>query len=366
MVSKKHLEESYKLSENWFLGAFNDKGLFDYLYDAHKDEHSTSNNAIRQLMASRLLAEMSNEDASLREKHKKNLDFIFKHWVKQKKGMMFILLYGKSKLGANAMMLRTLVASPFYDDYKEEALKFKLAVLYGINPDGSMNPFLVEPDYQYNWDYILTFYTGEALVSLIEYYETEKDPELLRIIKKSQDYYIKRYINEMEKNYYPAYVPWHTISLNKLYKITKDKKYAEAVFALNDKLLEIQDRMHHVGRFFNPSTPQYGNPHASSDGVYTEGLTYAYEIAKLLNDKTRMAIYEEAVKIGFSHLISLQYLDMNSKHLPNPSKAVGAFRIRRSAPDAPFEERTGSNIRIDSVQHTMDAYRKYLGLTDQS
>ena len=366
IVSQEELEKSYQLSESWFLNSINKEGIFNYLYDAHENKFSDSNNAIRQLMASRLLAEMSSKDASLRDDHKRNLDFIFKHWVKEKQGLNFIVLYGKSKLGANAMMLRTLVASPFYDQYKERAEKFKKAVLYGINKDGSMNPFLIEPKYEYKWDYILTFYTGEALVALLEYYEKEKDPGLLKLIKKSQDFYIDRYVTKMDKNYYPAYVPWHSISLNMLYKITKDKKYSDAIFAMNDKLLEIQDRMHHVGRFYNPATPQYGTPHASSDGVYTEGLTYAYEIAKMLNDQTRMAIYKEALEIGFKHLISLQYNKNNSEHLPAPEKTLGAFRIRRTAPDASFTERTGSNVRIDSVQHTMDAFRKYFSLNSNT
>jgi hypothetical protein len=58
---------------------------------------------------------------------------------------------------------------------------------------------------------------------------------------KLADYYIEKYVENIEENYYPAYVPWHTIALNKLYKINKNKKYSEAIYILNDKLLEIQN-----------------------------------------------------------------------------------------------------------------------------
>jgi hypothetical protein len=222
-----------------------------------------------------------------------------------------------------------------------------------------MEPFLQEPDYTYDSDYLLTFYTGEALVALLEYFEKIKDEKLLEIIKKSQEYYIKKYVIELDSNYYPAYVPWHSISLNKLYKITKDIKYAKATFTLNDKLLDLLDRTEHVGRFFNLATPQYGAPHASSDGVYTEGLVYAYELAFLVKDKERIAKYKEALELAFNHILSLQFTSENSKGFPEPERAIGAFRIYRTSPSAPFTERPGANVRIDTVQHILDAFRKY-------
>lgn len=353
------LDRSYKLAENWFLNSINEKGIFNYIYDSHLDSYSTTNNAIRQLMSSRLLAEMAASDPSLRAKHQKNLDFIFKNWILRKEKLSFVYLFGKSKLGANAMMLRTLVASPFYEKYREEAERFKSAIFRTMDSDGSFYPFLVEPSYKYDRDYLNTFYTGEALVALIEYYQKEKDEAAFLAAKLAQNFYIKKYVRDLDKNYYPAYVPWHTISLNLLYKITKNKEYADAIFVLNDKLLEMLDRSDHVGRFFNPATPQYGNPHASSDGVYTEGLSYALEIARIVGDKKRMASYQSALDIAFRHLVSLQYTEANSSHLPTPKRSIGAFRIRRTKKESPFSERPGSNIRIDSVQHTMDAFRKY-------
>ncbi len=362
IVSKELIKKSYKEAQSWFLRSLNDKGVFNYLYDAHLDSFSTKNNAIRQLMASRLLAELASKDRKFLELHQKNLNFIFKHWIVKKDNTSFVYLYDKSKLGSNAMFLRTLTVSPFFNKYKIEAERVKNAILKGVNKDGSMNPFLVEPNYRYSKDYLLTFYSGEALVALIEYYEKVKDKKLLEVIKKSQNFYIEKYAKNLTENYYPAYVPWHTISLNKLYKITKNKQYSNAIFILNDKLLELQDRHMHVGRFFNPETPQYGNPHSSSDGVYTEGLSYALEIAMLLNDEYHTNVYKEAVEIGFSYLRSLQYTKENSIHLPSNEKVIGAFRIRRTKPDAPFSEREGSNIRIDSTQHIMDAMNKYLSL----
>jgi hypothetical protein len=148
------------------------------------------------------------------------------------------------------------------------------------------------------------------------------------------------------------------MALNLLYKITGNQSYAHSIFTLSDKLLEIQDRTNHVGRFFNPETPQYGSPHASSDGVYCEGLAYALETAILAEEEFRIFEYREAVELGLRHLASLQYTPANSESLKNPERAIGGIRIRRTGLNAPFSESQGSNIRIDSVQHALDAIRK--------
>ena len=364
------VKESYELAKSWFLDTWNNKGIFNYLYHAHADEFSTKNNAIRQLMASRLLAELAQTAVSLHDKHRQNLEFIFKHWVVKQDGLSFVLLYKKSKLGANAMLLRTLAASPFFQEYRSQADSLKKTLMHSMNKDGSFVPFLVEPTYEHDADYMLTFYSGEAISAMMELYvrldvSKKSKADLLKLVEHSQRFYIDKYVVQMEANYYPAYVPWHSISLNQLFKVTENPIYSDAVFTLNHKLLELQDRTNHVGRFFNPATPEYGTPHASSDGVFCEGLAYALELAYLIKDERKVSEITAALDIGFKHLASLQYSESNSGFLPNPKLAIGGFRIRRTAPDAPFSEKTGSNIRIDSVQHTMDAMRKYLQVRAQ-
>jgi len=369
-MNTEFVREAYTLAEAWFLKSFNKKGIFNYLYFAQENEYSTKNNAIRQLMASRLLAELAKSDASLHEMHRRNLEFIFKHWVVKQDGLSFVVLYKKSKLGANAMLLRTLVASPFFQEFRGQAESLKKTLVHSMNKDGSFMPFLVEPTYKYDADYILTFYSGEAITALMELYvrldvSKKAKADLLKLVEHAQHHYINKYVHEIESNYYPAYVPWHSMSLNLLFKITGKSIYSDAVFALNHKLLELQDTNDHVGRFFNPATPEYGTPHASSDGVFCEGLAYALEVAYLANDIPRVTEIEGALEIGFRHLSSLQYTDSNSEFLPNSKAAIGGFRIRRTAHDAPFSEKPGSNVRIDSVQHTMDAMRKYFQVHEQ-
>jgi len=350
------VEVSLDLAEQWLVSNLKEKGCFNYIYDPSTDEYSSSNNMIRQLMASRVLAELSQDNVSLQVLLQKNLDFMFDYWYKEDGDKGYIFYSDKSKLGAIAMALRTLVYSPFFDDEQVEAKKLANCILYLQNNDGSLEPWYIEPGYDYDKDYLLTFYSGEAILSLVDLYLKTNNDVYLDAAILSQDYYVDRYVTHLEDNYYPAYVPWHTQSLNKLYKITEKEEYADVIMVLNDELLKIQDTTNNatLGRFYNPSHPEYGSPHSSSDGVYTEGLAYAYEIADMIDDEYHKEKYSNATALGVHNLISLQYTESNTGSVLYPEKVIGA--IRYGIDDG--------RIRIDTTQHTIDAYMKVLLVFD--
>jgi len=349
------VKQSKKLAEKWLIRNLNDNGYFNYMYMPGLNGYSSGNNMIRQLMASRRLAEMSLEDKSLLELHKKNLDFVFSEWYLQDNNIGYIYFENNSKLGSNAMALRTLIYSPYFNEYKQKADNLAYGILRIQHEDGSFDAWYIKPEKENDPDYQLTFYSGEAILALIEYYEKTGEKKYLNAAIKSQDYYINKYVTHLKENYYPAYVPWHTICLNKLYKITKNRKYAEALFILNDKLLEIQNTTglpypDYLGRFYNPKTPQYGVPHSASDGVYTEGLAYAYEVAKLLNDKQRMQTYSKAIALGVHNIINLQFKKDNLYYFEDPSLVEGGIRIRVN----------DNRVRVDCTQHVIDAFAKII------
>jgi len=113
------INNSLNPAEKWLTSNLKEKGCFNYIYDPSTEEYPTKNNMIRQLMASRLLAEMTQTNSSLETLHQKNLDFIFEYWYKENNDTGYIFYDNKSKLGANAMALRTLAYSPFFDDIRK-------------------------------------------------------------------------------------------------------------------------------------------------------------------------------------------------------------------------------------------------------
>lgn len=148
------------------------------------------------------------------------------------------------------MLLRTLIASPYFEQYSGHAEKLANAIHSLQMPDGSFRAWYKAPTYKYDEDYLLTFYSGEGILALLEYYLKTKNVKRRDIALLSQDYYLQAYVDHIEENYYPAYVPRHTISLYHAYQITQEKKYADAIFLLNDKLI---DEMLHT----DTTTPNY-------------------------------------------------------------------------------------------------------------
>lgn len=347
--------ESLALAEDWLTGNMLPDGAFPYVYNPSNGKYSENNNMIRQLMGSRQLAEMSTLRPELKEKHRSNLKKIFSDWYVEENGEGYILFKDKSKLGAIALALRALCYSPFYDQYKKEASALFTTIKNLTKDDGSFSPWKIAPDYNYDEDYLLTFYSGEAILSLVEYYEKSGNEEVLELAKKTQGLYLKKYVDQMTQYYYPAYVPWHTQSLHALYRITKDEKYAKAALILNDELLKIQNTTgkpckDFLGRFYSPDHPEYGSPHSASDGVYVEGLAYAYELAKWLSDTEHMEKYRAAIELGTHNLLNLQYTGESMYFMQYPERVKGAIRFRVD----------DNRIRIDTTQHMMDAFRKIL------
>jgi len=339
-----------QLAIEWLKNNFSiSQGLWHYLYSPDKNAYPHKNNAIRQLMASRLAAQLAFHDSRFMQLHALNIQFVFSRWYREKDGVAYVYYNKKSKLGANAMLLRTLVTSPFFREYEQQAQRLADGIISLMDEKGGFSSFFIEPDYTYDSDYLLTFYSGEAILSLVDYYLKTRNEYYLQKAELVQNYYLEKYVTHLKKNYYPAYVPWHTQSLSKLYKITGNNKYAKAVFILNDELIKIQDKKEYVGRFYDPDFPRYGTPHASSDAVYTESLAYAFEVAGMLNDQAHKKIYKEALQAAVSNLQTLQFRRQEIvRKKYDFRKTHGALRIRVN----------DDRIRVDNVQHTVDALMK--------
>lgn len=321
-------------------------GLF--IYKQHLDGRvSADNSDIRQFLASRILARIASENPQLITKHERNISTIFKNWYRKDGDIGYIYRDGKAKLGASAMLVLVLIESPLFTQYEQETKELVNGIIKQMNTDGSFEPWLIEPDYTYDRDYLLTFYSGEAILALLKYSEKTEDKSIYEIAKHAQDYYIQRYVLGMNEYYYPAYVPWHTLSLERLGARSGEKRYREAIFALNDKLLEIQDTNEHVGRFYNPETPQYGSPHASSDAVYTEGLAVAYMVAKRSKDCEHIQKYQDALMLSFKNLQSLQITSLTKSINKN---LIGGIMTNTN----------NGWVRIDSLAHTIDALDQLL------
>jgi hypothetical protein len=145
----------------------------------------------------------------------------------------------------------------------------------------------------------------------------------------------------------PAFVPWHTMAYEKVWNLTGDAALRDFVFEMNDWLLEMQqwedapaDDV--AGRFYNPDRPDYGPPHASSDGVYLEGLIASYRLAVGVEDDDRAESYRTAIARVTRNLMQLQFADeIDMYYVSQQDRVRGGLRT------TVYDNR----IRVDNVQH---------------
>lgn len=350
----KRIDAANRLARAWLVANLQPDSLFLYHLDPATGQVSEADNPVRQLMASRLLAEISRADKSLRPRHRMNVTCVLAHWYRQSGDIGWIEYEDYSKLGANAMALRTLVVSPFAGEYADRARALARGIEVCQNPDGSFNAWYIRPEVVPDEDRSLKFYSGEAILALMEYHAASGDTIALRVARRAAGFYRVEYVDRRTENYYPACVPWITMAYARLYDLTGDPGWAAAIGVLTDTLLTMQDTTRVVGRFYNPATPQFGRPHAASDGVYTEGLAWAMEAARRAGDRPRAARYRRALERALEYLFDQQYREPRPGWKAPPERYVGALRTGVGNPA----------LRLDNTQHAIDAFtmaREVLG-----
>lgn len=233
-------------------------------------------------------------------------------------------------------------------DYRDIFVSLCATIDHLWQPDGSFRTFFKPTDRNDNQN----FYPGEALLFWATLYSQTGDLKLLERCYTSVSYYQSWHY----AHYNPAFIPWHTQAYALLYKATGDRQFLDLIFSMNDSLLAMQQWhgscAHHQadvqGRFYAPNA-DYGPPHASSTGVYLEGLADAYDLAVQVQDQPRICAYETALWRGLRSLRQLQFRDR-----------VDLFYVsKRAAVQGGIRTTVYDNvIRVDNVQHGLMALLK--------
>lgn len=342
---------------NWLKRNVREDGRMEYKYKPSRGSYSSSNNMIRQWMATYALAELYrvSGNKSYAETWKKNVDYNLTHFYRESDGGGYIIYNNKAKLGAISIALMSLINSPDPDSYKGEINKLMKLIIHLWEDDGSFRTFYIPEDRNDNQ----SFYPGEALLAISMMIERNNDKKLIHKMKQSMQFYMD-YYRSINRN--TAFIPWHTMAYWRMYQITEDKEYLNAIFELNDWLINIQnlgdDKIPDLkGRFYLPQFSFYGPPHASSTAIYIEGLAYAYDLAKKSGDEDRAQAYLESIRWGIRGLIQLQFRPENAFYLSKKNRVLGGLRTRV----------TDNQMRIDNAQHAimgMIAVERFLSRED--
>ncbi len=328
----------------WLTNHVHADGRMTYKWWPSQGKESDANNMIRQWMATAALAKIGRDlkDEGVFALAEKNIDYnLSKFYRVDVAGNGYILFNGKAKLGAMALAAFSIYLHP----KREKWAVYENAILRTINSllqkSGRYTTFYVPKGRNDNEN----FYPGETQLYLATRYVDEKDPAMLERIMRAFRFY--RQWHRDNRN--PAFIPWHTQAYYSLWEVTKEKELVDFVFEMNDWLVDTMQQWDGTktpdakGRFYNPRQ-RYGPPHASSTGVYLEGLIDAYKMARALGDDKRRKKYARAMARGLRSSMQLQFVDdVDMFYIKKKDRSRGGMRTTIY----------DNSIRVDNVQHTL-------------
>ncbi len=353
----------------WMLANVARNGRMAYGYHPSKSLDRSDNNMVRQWMATvclgRLARRCSNTWATVvpealadqagespravaQATANRNLRYNLHRFFRWRGELGCIENDGLIYLGSAALALIAIMESPLSETLGSEQTGLVATIDALSREDGSFQTFLKPKERTDNQNY----FPGETLLAWAMLYRRTRSQRLLDRFMVSYRYY--RHWHLTNRN--PAFVPWHTQAYYELLRAEDVPELRDWIFEMNDWLVDtMQTRSRAVyddtvGRFHDPHRP-FGPPHASSTGVYLEGLVDAHSLATQLGQTERACRYASAIRMGLRSAMQLQFTDdLDMHYVSERSRVRGA--LRTSVYD--------NTIRVDNVQHVLMAVQKAL------
>lgn len=350
-VTSENVRKHIKLGADFLVRLIREDGQYYYQYDPRVDKlEAVSYNLLRHAgttyslyQVCRHLADMQYCDAAER-----TWEWLVNKVKTEKVGDKTIAYpeyREKIKLGGVGLMLIAMAerakATGRYD--KELARKLVNFVEFMQKPNGDVYYYYTphKGNQGRSDEHKAFYYPGEATLGLVRIYQIEKDPEILRIAKKTADFLVdKRWkILGIEITVPPD--AWLTMALCELYQIERNSKYAKYAFKLADRMISEQHEdapyPDYVGGFAGMP------PGVTPTGGRMEAITAAYYLAKELNMDTTKFL--NSIKKAARFQMNCIVREEDSFFYPNPTFALGIFR--KSA--------TSHEARIDYNQHNLSS-----------
>ena len=349
-----------ELGDFLFRSIQNDGRMVYIYYPSLGREDLKRNNMIRQWMASVALgrtARYRGADKKLFKQSEENIRYNLRKFYHASGKLGCIEYQNKVKLGAVALAVISILEHPNRKQFKRIEQRLWNMIDHLWQEDGSFVTFF-KPAGRND---VQNFYPGEAQLAWSFLWRENRDPKLLEKFVASMRYY--REWHQQNRN--PAFVPWHVQAYYTAWKAGEDgsieagvrDELKDFVFDMSDWLLGMAQWEHNVrypdelGRFYDPSHPNYGPPHGSATGVYLEGLIDAFELARELGETERQEKYRLAIIRGLRSVQQVMFKDERDMYYcTDPGFLRGGVR------NTVYE----NIVRIDNIQHNQMAILKIL------
>lgn len=347
-VTRERVARTVAAMGEWVIANQDSTGALPYVYRVDEEEFSDGDNVIRQMITAQGLYAAGRvfEDARMTSAAERVSARAFEEsYVYDTARRVGYMREdnGEVKLGAAALAVLALREKDARAPVSEKERALGDFIISMQREDGSFQTFLQDERTDEND----RFYSGEALTALALLHRASGEKKYRAALERGFTYYRAL----LEREFMPQYAPWHSMAYTIFYEDTRRTDYAEYVFYLTDALVEgmldadVDAKPDEIGRFFNPLEPTWGPPHSSSTGIYTEGLTYAYDTAVIAGDAARLERYRAAVVLGTRSLMQVQWTPESAAGHRDPERLIGALR----------ETVTNGDLRIDQTGHALNA-----------
>ncbi len=323
-------------------------GTLPYKYWPSRGEDAPGDNSLRRFMATQWLNRwaLHTGDAAARAAADRNLRRNLAAYYVEDAGRGYIDDGGKTKLGGAAFAATTLRESPLRAELADSLARLDAGIDFLWQPDGSFRTFHRPAERNDNQN----FYPGEALVYWALRFRETREAGLKDRALQSLAWYRDWHL----ANRNPAFVPWHTQAAAAFFELTGEAWLRDWCFQMNDWLLSMQQTQvpyaDLLGRFYDPKRPEYGVPHASSTGVYLEGLADAFKLAEAAGETERLQRYGQAIRLGLRSIRQLQFRTEEMAPYIQRERLAGGVRT----------EVYDNTLRVDNVQHALGACLKLM------
>ncbi len=312
---------------------------FDYLYDPFREKTSRSDNHVRQLASLWIAAKVANvlRDEALAASVRDSLVH-YELLLDRRSRSSFPRINGQANLAYSAFCLLALLEQPTYPRQRILVEELARGILSRQREDGSFSTSF-DGESDRGWRY----YSGEALLALMELYRVNHDEDLREAARKAFPYYRERW--RQERN--TAMIPWHSQAGRILYEEEGAPEIAEFIFEMNDWLIETCQKRR---RSYRDEAGGFGKnaPGTCSTACYLEGIADACQVARDAGRTSDANRYFRSLRRGLRFLLQAQYDEENTYCLERADLAIGGFR----------NNLRDSRIRIDCVQHAAHAILK--------
>lgn len=351
-VTQASVQTYEKLLTEWLFNNLAGNGRLTYLYYPSTGREARSNNMIRQWMGSVAMGRAAtiHQDERAAALSYKNIKYNLAEFYRSEGELGYIDYENEVKLGAAALALIAVIESPRRAEMAEYERGLLNTTKHLWRENGRFSTFLrpaSRNDDNHN------FYPGETLLAWSFLYAKEQDPDLLDKTMKSFAHYKEWHLN----NRNPAFIPWHTQAYFQFYQKTHNEALKDWIFEMNDWLVDVMQTNSRVayddtiGRFYDPTSNRYGVPHASSTGVYLEGLIDAFVLARQIGDTKHQEKYRKSIILGLRSGMQLQFQDeIDMFYATKHDRLRGGMRTTVY----------NNEIRVDNVQHILMGVQKIL------